>query len=144
MKHLQIFEEFNQDYFRSIEPNEYQINVSGDEYPGIEFDIKYAEENWYPFTDYEIEKIKTLLNSEDYKYTIASISLTGNYNGNPSNNKGEIIIDGFSNHPEMENITITIIKLKDEWYYIFHEDNDEYYACDQFVGLEQCLKTIIR
>jgi hypothetical protein len=153
MKYIKLFEEmiqFNDAHYKEICSDEFDEKTSGcniNDYTQ-EIGIKYAFEYWESFSHSEVEQINKLLidHSDDYRYYVdillspCLVSTFGDIEGLP---KGRLSIKGHPINDQVDNITLFVIKIQDYWYYVYYVDNDEYYVCDQFDGLLNCLENIL-
>ena len=130
MNHLLLFENFYQD-------------TTQDDFSQKVFDVDNCED----FTTEEVAKIKPLLQGgvldlyvgKKYRIDIRFHNPNFGWNKTPK----EPIKKGSSGGKYTK--IITIVKLKDEWYYIILSTRDgdvdqSFYKCDQFEGLLSFLK----
>jgi hypothetical protein len=122
MKYLKLFESFNKKW-----------EMMSDD----EFWRKESEFKLIPFNQEEWDKIKSILSPlfEDDTY-----SMEWAQNANTPNT----IIDVREFN---EDRLFEIWKMDDEWYFIInwhrHENKGRYLKCDQWDGLEECLKDCV-
>jgi hypothetical protein len=119
MKHLKLFEYYKEDLYTEIEPQDFHDLILASE--------SVVEE----FTKTEFERIDRLMRplyNGDYDCVLHRLITTSG----KIFERSAIYIGS--------NEDMIIFKLRDDWYIVHSEITD--YKCDQFDGLEQCLKDI--
>lgn len=142
MKYLKRYKLFESNLpYREITSEEYDELTTGvnnpeyDHFPNDDFrltknydETRFGKDNWQPFTQLELDKIKKFLPDADINREIKT---------DPS---------GF--RIDSKEVGVIIVKLKDEWYYVLlnmsnQYEDDIYYQCDQLEGLLSLLKDIL-
>jgi len=156
MKHIKLFNQLFESSsvpYEEITHEEYNLLTVGEgdvryeqydgEYEYIWSDlISFIEDFWMTFTDKEIEMVRELLPDVKAKN---SISTDFDLNGDISL-FGQSYLD--TKGARLDSKEFTMIKLKDEWYYVMmdmsdQEEDDKFFKCDQFEGLLQLIKDYI-
>lgn len=154
MKYLKKFEGSSESFF-PISPNEF------DESTGYEHDdwVEYIVlTKWVDFNNIEVNQIKSIFN----QYVI-KVGYHFEYRETLQDGKNsDMGYDGFlaivdKSNPDFipcadadwSKVMAYVIKTQDEWFYVYPlglwgSENAKCYKCDQFDGLVDCLKSIIR
>ena len=123
---IKLFEEYN-------DPTYWQITK--DEYDSVT-DVSFQEAQEC-FVDFTYVELKAMNQFFDFKERIYSSAL--------DQNLGTISKTSYYSFYS-EDLIINVHKLVDEWYYVKYYSKKNYdkiyYKCDQFDGLEDCLKMI--
>jgi len=131
MKYLKLFEK---SYYQELSKIKYSLQILGDDYKGVE--------NWRTFTKEETTQLKNLFPNSNILF-------------DNQNNISEYY------HAVLKIDNLQITKLQDEWYFIFvptnwdnpkfnhpnfvwSDEDDKFYKCDQFEGLLKFLKNILK
>ena len=143
MKYLKLFENHNQ-YYQEISEEEFDESTGFDiEYgEGTTWDPSFIKENWIDFTNGELNSIKKLLPDENiinrYEYSDWDDNLNYTRAMVINHTNPKFIPEDDANN--WRGTIFIIIKLKDEWFYIFNWDESKKYKCDQFTGLLEYIK----
>lgn len=153
MKYIKLYE--NYESYQEITEEEYYKktlfgDVSNDTEDPLE-DSNYIRNNWESYTKEELKEILTIL-PKGTKFTI-------NAGMNPMYPKSKLDImnvrdtslqchtpSSGSKDFFFSKLDFFIVKLKDEWYYLFvnhHLLPDKFWKCDQMSGLINCMKNYL-
>lgn len=125
MKHLKSYKLFEsvEKLYHKIDSNQWNLYTSGDIEIGLPNDDPFYVENWEAITSKEFNQIEELLPEIKNAEWLEPFSLNN------------CRLDW--NHQAW---CITIIKLKDEWFYVVI--NDDYYRCDGVEGVTELIKDL--
>jgi hypothetical protein len=139
MKYLKAFESYGvEDYYKEITEFEYDDDICNIGGTDGEEDVEYMREKWVEFTDQEISKITEILSEKkDVNYIID----LPNFKFWKENGiaRARLDIKPSKKSKTLENI-MYIVKLEDDWYYLYDCYPNKFYKCDQFDGLLKCIK----
>lgn len=151
MKYLKKFEGLSESYF-SISINEFD-EATG--YEHEDWEEYLALIKWVDFNDIEVSQIKSIFSQYvikvGYHFEFRE-ALQGGKNLDMGHDGFLVIVDKSSPDfmpcadADWSKAIAYVIKTQDEWFYVydFKSSSDKCYKCDQFDGLVDCLKNIIK
>jgi hypothetical protein len=131
-------------YYEMISNLEYNDSIFGKGLDESNIDEDFIIEKWDKFKDGEISEIMKFYPMNNY-YIYSYI-----LGGKVDDNSGELIIFGESDSKRVYTVNLSVVKLRDEWYYISLPKHKSklskisYWKCDQFEGLIEFIKNEVK
>lgn len=126
MKYIKLFENHNK-YYYSITSEEYRLSLK-----------ENSKSIWDKFGENELNIIKNSLPNYQLKMERRHIYQSAKWQMND-----ELYIKILRDDGKYIHTIATIVKLDDEWYYVYHSVTNQCYKCDQLEGLIGWIKNII-
>jgi hypothetical protein len=150
MKYLKLFESIDGKYFE-ISEEQFYLKIRDYETPfNIDSILDIGSGLWMNFSDREVRIIRRLIGKKfKFSYSYKSTQIISHFlSFTKERGDKSLPLFDYKNGIEKE---INVYKLDDEWFCIMYRDlvmpkeyQRRYYKCDQWDGLTDCLKEIIK